>query len=334
MERLLIVGNPLPFHIGAYLERAARDMGLEVALCDTRKAFEAPLWIRRLFWHLGGKRPPRMGNFGQTVVHQCESFRPTWLLVTGIAPLTAGTLRAIGQMGIRRLNFLTDDPWNPAHRARWFLDALTEYDLLFSPRRAAMEDLQRASKAAIHYLPFGYAPHVHFKPVTQGDSHPLDIVFVGGGDHDRVTLFTKAIQLGLQPTLYGGYWSRYAPLRPYERGHITQDEARTLTTHAVNLCLVRRANRDGHVMRSFEIPACGGCMLAEDTEEHRAIFGSEGTAVLYFNSVAQMVDKAQELVQNEPLRQRLAHAAHDLIWNGKHAYRDRLLTMMEQSDGT
>ena len=51
----------------------------------------------------------------------------------------------------------------------------------------------------------------------------------------------------------------------------------------VNLCLVRRAKRDGHVMRSFEIAAVGGCMLAQDTDEHREIFGPEGEAVRLFS---------------------------------------------------
>jgi hypothetical protein len=35
-------------------------------------------------------------------------------------------------------------------------------------------------------------------------------------------------------------------------------------------------------MRSFEIAAVGGCMLARDIDEHREIFGSEGEAAVYF----------------------------------------------------
>ena len=50
----------------------------------------------------------------------------------------------------------------------------------------------------------------------------------------------------------------------------------------VCLCLVRRANRDGHTMRSFEAAAIGGCILAEDTADHREIFGPEDYAARYF----------------------------------------------------
>jgi hypothetical protein len=47
-------------------------------------------------------------------------------------------------MGIKRFNFLTDDPFNRAHYAPWFLKALPDYDVVFSPRRANIQDLLNA----------------------------------------------------------------------------------------------------------------------------------------------------------------------------------------------
>ena len=74
--------------------------------------------------------------------------------------------------------------------------------------------------------------------------------------------------------LVGGYWERYPAFRAQALGIKPPEIIRALTASAkVNFCLVRRANRDGHVMRSFEIAATGGCMVAEDTVKHREIFG-------------------------------------------------------------
>ncbi len=54
------------------------------------------------------------------------------------------------------------------------------------------------------------------------------------------------------------------------RGVADQDTIRSASAAArVCLCLVRRANRDGHVMRSFEAAVIGGCILAQDTADHR-----------------------------------------------------------------
>jgi spore maturation protein CgeB len=92
--------------------------------------------------------------------------------------------------------------------------------------------------------------------------------------------------------------------------------------------MVRRANRDGHAMRTFELPASGACMLTEFTEEHCEIFGEEGRTVQYFRTIAEMVEKAAWLIGNAEERRRLARAAHDLITRGGHTYRDRLLTIL------
>src|SRR5262249_53493098 len=102
-----------------------------------------------------------------------------------------------------------------------------------------------------------------------------------------------------------------------------------LTTAAkVNLCLVRRANRDGHVMRSFEIAGLGGCMLAEDTTEHREIFGSDGEAIVYFCNPREAAERAQALLRDPAARARLSAAVQERISRGAHTYQDRLLSML------
>jgi spore maturation protein CgeB len=86
-------------------------------------------------------------------------------------------------------------------------------------------------------------------------------------------------------------------------------------------------------MRTFEVPASGGCMLAEDTGEHRDIFGPEGESVLYFQNEPEMVAKARWLLDRPEERRRLAQAAHAKIEGGRHTYRDRLQEILRRSDG-
>ena len=96
----------------------------------------------------------------------------------------------------------------------------------------------------------------------------------------------------------------------------------------VSLILVRRANRDGSAMRSFEIPACGACCVAEDTEEHREMFGPEGKAVLYFRTSEELVRRVREAFVNPELRKRLRSNVHQAITAKPNTYVDRLKTMM------
>jgi len=272
-------------------------------------------------------------SFSEQLVESCRQFQPRWLLATGISPIGDQALAMIGKFGTLRLNFLTDDPWNLAHRAPWFLKALPHYDHVFSPRRANLEDLRKLGCTGVSYLPFAYAPDIHFPDLPRTDAEQAcfsaDVVFAGGADADRVEYMTAIVRAGFKLALYGGYWERFPALKLCSRGHAdTQTLRKAIGGAKVALCLVRRANRDGHSMRTFEVPAVGACILMEDTEEQREIFGEDGQAVLYFKDVAEMLDKLRWLLTHDGERRRLAQAAHRMVTRAKHTYKDRLLNML------
>ena len=338
-HRLLIVGNPEPIHIGAHLLNAARALELSVELCDSNTAFAASWPVVKLNWWLRGHRPSRLDDFSQKVVETCERLRPKWLVSTGISPIADWALEAIGKVGTQRLNFLTDDPWNPSHKAPWFMSALPHYDHVFSPRRANLGDLRLLGCRRVSYLQFAYAPEMHFAepPTTDSEKERFaaDAIFAGGADPDRIRYIVALTKAGLNVALYGGYWTRFLETKPYGRGHADPQTLRKAIGGAkIALCLVRQANRDGHSMRTFEVPAIGGAMLVEDTEEHREIFGEEGEAVIYFNNIDQLIEKARWLKGSVEECRRLASASYELIVNGKHTYKDRLISMLFTADGT
>jgi spore maturation protein CgeB len=331
--RLLIVGFRQGTHVGGSLARAAERLGLSYMFVDAGEAFSAPRLVRAVTWRLGGHRPPALRRFSRVVGSACARWRPRWLLSTGMAPIDAPTLATIGRLGVERLNYLTDDPWNPVLSARWFLDALRHYDHVFSPRSANLEDLRQHGCPAVTYLPFGYDPALCFRqnpPTLQEWSrYSTDLVFVGGADRDRVPYLDAAIRAGVEVTLYGGYWDRFPETSGHSRGHADVATVRKVTSAAkVSLCLVRRANRDGHVMRSLEIPAMGGCMLMEDTEEHRNLFGPPGHAATYFRAIPDMLEQLRWLLSAEAERRRLAASAERCIREGRHTYQDRLRAML------
>ncbi len=329
--RLLIVGNPEEIHIGAHFRDAANTLGIATALCDTRAAFAARWLARQWNWRVRGHRPPRLEFFQRVVLETCEQFAPTHLLATGIAPLTRASLIALKARGVRTLNFLTDDPWSAAQRAGWFLRAVSEYDCVFTPRRANEMDLRRAGCARVEFLPFAYNPRVHF-PYAGAPDEPAccDILFAGGADADRVPYMDALLRAGWQVDLYGGYWERFRETRGAARGHVDLAGLRRAVRRArICLNLVRRSNRDDHVMRSFEIPAMGGCVLTEDSPTHREWFGEEGAAVMYFQTRAEMIEKARWLLERQAERTRMARAAHVWVTTHRHTYRDRLAAMLE-----
>jgi spore maturation protein CgeB len=331
--RLLLVGNPEPTHVGGHLLDAAHELGITTAVCDINEAWTGPGILRRLSWWLRDRKPPRFRSFNRFVQEQCRQFRPSCLLVTGLAPLARHTLEIAGALGPYRVNYLTDDPWNPSHRCKWFLDSLPAFDAIYSPRRANLDDLKKAGGRHIHYLPFAYAPKAHFPaaPLAANERRLLesDVLFVGTADHDRLPFIEALLSAGLRVALYGMYWDKHITTRESSRGLVGPELLRkAIACAGVCLCLVRRANRDGHVMRSFEAPASRSAMLVEDTQEHRELFGENGEAVIYFKSISEMVFGAKRICADEPLRQRLAENAFHAITSRPNTYQDRLADIL------
>jgi spore maturation protein CgeB len=332
--RLLIVGFNQAGHVGNYLGTASKQLGLEYDIADVAEAQARSRIARSFYWHLCGKRPSRLRRFGTEVINSCVAGRCDTVLTTGCAPLDRSHIERLRRLGVRVINYSTDDPWNPAHRAEWFLSALPAYDVVFTPRHANVVDFRRCGVRAVHYLPFGYDPKVH-RPWSADvpDSAPSDVLFVGGCDADRLPLISALIDQGLHLALFGGYWDRYPKTRRYWRGIVSQDAIRSASaTTQICLCLVRRANRDGHTMRSFEAAAIGGCILAEDTADHRELFGPDDHAVRYFTTISEMVQQARLLLADADARRRLSSQLCERFNRGGHTYADRLATMLTSFD--
>jgi spore maturation protein CgeB len=327
---LAIVGNAGATNVGESLRRAAVAAGYPVVFFDARAA-GGPRLLRTLNWRLRGHRPTWLGRFSANVAAACLHAQPGAIIGTGAAPLIDADLRKLRAAGIVCLNYSTDDPWNSGSRADWHLRALPNYDVIFTPRRANLEDFRRLGCRDVRYLPFGYDEWL-FGPLSEPGTKAAvhDVLFVGGADPDRVAFMTEFLRRGPSVALVGAYWDRYPSTRPYAQGHKPPAELYALTAAAkVNLCLVRRANRDGHVMRSFEIAAIGGCMLVEDTDEHREIFGPDGDAVIYFRTASDAADSARKVLGDQDLQIRLADRVKSRILSNAHKYSDRLGSMLD-----
>ena len=86
-------------------------------------------------------------------------------------------------------------------------------------------------------------------------------------------------------------------------------------------------------MRSFEAAAIGGCILAEDTADHRELFGPDDYAVRYFRTVPELVRQTKLLLADADARRRLSSQLAERFSRGKHNYADRLTSMLRSLEG-
>ncbi len=324
---ILFVGNQGGTNVAQSLANAAAASGLTHHFLDQRRGHSNNRIWQAFNWHLAGHRPARLAHFSAHVLETARQLRPKTLICTGISPIDAKSLQAIKSLGVRVVNFSTDDPWNPTMRARFFLDALPNFDVIFTPRTENIEDFKHLG-VDTRWLPFGYDEALFFPevlPLALQQSLEVPLLFVGGGDQDRANYLTPLADAQLGLNVFGSEFERFSSLAGCLRGRLEPTELRQRTIAArVNICLVRHANRDQHVMRTLEIAACGGCALLEDTLEHRSLFGD---SACYFNSPQDLVTKARMLLANPIEQQRIRIAARAAIW-GKHSYHDRLMSML------
>src|SRR5262249_28659832 len=207
-------------------------------------------------------------------------------------------------------------------------------DVICTPRRSNVGDLQALGGARVHFVPFGYKPEVHFREAPQNlgerERFQSDVCFIGGADADRLVYFEHLVHElpEVAVALYGGYWGRSPKLAPYWRGFATGREFRlAVGGAAISINLVRRANRDDHVMRTFELAACGGCMLTEATPTHRELF-VEGKEAFFFDGPSSLVSQVRRLLADPALRERSAHAAHGKVLQTGNRYDERLLSIV------
>jgi spore maturation protein CgeB len=325
-DELLIIGSEGGTSVGGSLARAATSCGLRFRFENTNSANVKWRIIRAIRWRLFDRSPVYLHRFSKSIVDLCVRCRPKLLLSTGMAPVTDWALKRIAALGVVRANYSTDDPWSLHGRSNWFFRALQQYDCVYTPRQANIRDFQLLGCPRVEYLPFAYDPSLWNSPgSTEAADTETDIFFVGGGDVDRAPILESLAQSGLRLKICGSDWSRFPTLRPYSHGPMTHEEIRIESRRAaITLILVRRSNRDGHVMRSFEAAAMRCCMLVEKTDEHESLLGADGECVSFFSTPGELVARAKALVSNSDERERLANAVYRRVTESPNTYQDRL----------
>ncbi|HLW46986.1 MAG TPA: glycosyltransferase [bacterium] len=332
MKRLLLVDTTLYAPVSPFFRDAAGELGYETLFVDEApylRPLETSL-VHKIGYRVLHRRPLARWRYNRDLLAAARRFRPDFVVVVKGAYIMPSTLRRIkNDTGAVLVNYATDDPFNKANATPDLVAGIPEYDVYACTKRAIMDDVRRAGGRSVIYTMFGYNPVVHFpEPPAAGDEtrrFRSDVVLAGGADRDRLRDLEPLVAAGnIDLALYGGYWTRDARFRRFARGFaVGRDYRLALHGAGIALCLVRRANRDGHAMRTFEIPACGAFMLAERTEEHLALFREDEEAA-FFASSDELVSKIRYYLAHEEARRRIAQAGYRRVTQGRNRYRDRL----------
>lgn len=195
-----------------------------------------------------------------------------------------------------------------------YLQCLPYYDYVFTNKSYILEDMQGLGVKNIKFIHNMYEESFHYpRELSFTDIERLggDVGFVGSWEKERCDSILFLVNNGIHVKVFGdGKWNVYKNASPFLTilpGIFSEDYSRALQAFKISLCFLRKMNFDQQTTRTMEIPACGGFMLAERTQEHMELF-EEGKEAAYFSSNEELLELCRYFLGHEEERISIAEA--------------------------
>lgn len=336
----LYVGPDYPGSNGTCWRDALVELGYRVRTVNTNTYLPEPENISgKVLRRLRGRPPVRaIRSLNEAVVAAYREARPKFSLYVKGSCITAETLKETAVDG-PNFAYMNDDMFNPANQDFGFLESLPHFHCIFTTKSFNVREFHRAGAPLAIYLPNAYDPLLHSPTAPQENDKVWvgDVAFIGTFRQDRADFLARLAECrDFKLNIWGGGWQKMRRLDYLHKRHawrrlvssIRGPElwgkamGRAVQSNSICLGLLNHRNRDLHTSRSFEIPACGGFMLAERTEEHRMFFAENREAV-YFSSFEELVDKIRFYLAHESARLKIARAGYEKCVRWPNRYVDR-----------
>jgi len=251
--------------------------------------------------------------------------------------IRSDTLEAIRkkQPSCRIIGFSPDDMMNPANQSEGFLRGLPLYHCYVTNKSYNVEELRGLGCPNVIFMDNGFDLGTHRPvPITAEERAQIGglVGFIGQWEPERAGSLRNLAKSGIPVRVWGYTWERMRDVPPglrLENQPLWGDDyAKAICAFDINLCFLRRCNRDLQTTRSIEIPACGAFMLAERTDEHLRLF-EEGTEADFFSSDDELIGKVEYYLNHSDERQIIAkRGLHRCRKNG-YSYDDRLRLILQ-----
>jgi spore maturation protein CgeB len=347
------------------MRRAALErLGYEVEAVEAGGLWQGAGYATRQLEQLSASGR-RIEQLNARVLGAAERFRPQLIWAEKQEYLRAETVRQLRSKGAITLHYNPDPYFSLSWKRTPLADeCIRVYDVLIVTKRYELDEYRKHASGSVMYSPLGYDPVGHAPPAERVANPREKVVFVGGWEPRRERLLSAASETTSDVAVWGYGWniaqrSRLNPLRALRLGRLTPGRSVYLGTppqrlasavrsgegsngeiyedryagvvagSQIALGFLRELNPDQHTTRSFEIPAIGGFMLADRTEDHCEFF-EEGKEAEYFASDDEFRDKVRYYLANEEARERIAKAGHERCMTSGYSYEDRIRTVMSE----
>ncbi|MEM9354940.1 MAG: glycosyltransferase [Pseudomonadota bacterium] len=330
--RILMNNSHASYTLGPVYQRSLKRLGHEVH--DYWPAIERQLLPSRLAERAMDRVLPniKMALVRRDLLAAAEALKPDVVWIMKGADIDPATIEALKSLGPRVVNFNADHPFEFYTRGTGnarVAAGVPHYDAYLTySRRIEAEIRARHPGLQTGVLPFGHEVDEAFyaEILRRTQEECLRVVFAGNPDPQRVAELGFLVAEGFDVDVYGKPWQSIAGTMPRLNycGDVTGHETYAVfRRYRVALNFFRPHNIGSHNLRSFEIPAVGGILLAPDSEEHREFFTAGKEAFYYTDRDSMVAELRRVLALPEADARKVREAARWRSVNAGYHFDDR-----------
>jgi hypothetical protein len=334
-KKVLFVGD-LRTYTGSYLRKCSfESAGFDVKALSSItleiKEGEAS-FLKKIFSKFGF--PIDYTNVNQKILQEVENnkFDLIWIEKGNtVLPKTLLNIKTLSPAS-KLVSFSEDNMILSHNRSLFYTHGIRHYDFVILTKGifSNLDYFEKLSVRECIFIDQFYYSQLH-KPVefknNDLEEFCSDIGFIGTYEKERSKSLLFVAQNNKKVVVWGNGWKR---LKEYDdnlivkyRAIYMQEYVKTICSTKINLCFLRKINKDTQTHRSFEIPACGGFMLAERTQDHLRNFTEDKEAV-YFSSDKELLSKINYYLIHDDERRAIAQAGRERCRNSGYSFLDRL----------
>lgn len=340
--KILFIGDLNEYSRSFQRFRTFRDMGYFISGISTvqipyRPGIEKNRFMERIMWKLGFPPDTTMANKKIKKAVRGEKLDVVWI-EKGVA-IRSKTLYYIKKNAptTKLVSCSEDDMYAKHNRTSYFDAGIKYYDIVFTTKVYNLDELKSLGVKRVELFLDSYDENVH-RPMILTDEDKekfaCDVSFIGTFENDRAERMLFLAENGIKVVVWGNGWGAWvgknSNLIIKNQPIYSDDYVKAICATKINLCFLRKINRDEVTSRSVEIPACGGFMIAERTKRHLDFFEEDKEAV-FFSSNKEFLNKVKKYLLEDEARYKIAQAGRERCIKSGYDMRTQLGEMIRKS---
>lgn len=190
----------------------------------------------------------------------------------------------------------------------FFRYSIPLYDIIYTTKSNTINLFKNLKSRRVEFITQAFSKFEHY-PDDYSKDYDYGILFIGSPEDDRIEKLKFLSEKNIKVNVFGNGWEKYdlknySNIKIHNRPLLDSDFRKSISSSKISLNFLRKINDDIHTSRTFEIPACGGFMISERSNEHSEFFTEDNEAV-YFDGSEELYQKVLLYLDNEKLREKI-----------------------------